>query len=386
LLPNYARIDIAFERGEGAWLYASDGRRYLDFVSGIAVNALGHHHPHLVAAMKAQLDKVWHVSNLYRIPGQEKLAKRLVENSFADTAFFCNSGAEALEGSIKMARRVQQENGHPERHRIISFEGAFHGRTLATLAATNNEKYLKGFLPKTEGFDQVAFGNLNELRAAITPQTAGILIEPIQGEGGIRPATPEFLRALREVADEFGLTLIFDEVQCGLGRSGKLFAYEWAGVQPDVMALAKGLGGGFPVGAVLATEKVGAVMTPGTHGTTFGGNPLAMAAANAVLDVLLEPGFLDGVDKSARAFKGRLEGMAKRHPKVFADARGSGFLLGMKCVVPNGDMQTKLRENGLLSVAAGDNVIRLLPPLTVGQSELDEALSIVDKVAGTWFQ
>ncbi len=386
LLPNYARIDIAFTHGIGAYLYAEDGRRYLDFGSGIAVNALGHSHPHLVKKLKEQVDKVWHVSNLYRIPEQEHLAKRLVENSFADTAFFCNSGAEALEGGIKMMRRSQQETGHPERYRIISFEGAFHGRTLATLAATNNEKYLKGFTPKTDGFDQVAFGNLNELRAAITPATAGILIEPIQGEGGIRPATQEFLRALREVADEFGLTLMFDEVQCGLGRSGKLFAYEWAGVAPDVMALAKGLGGGFPVGAVLATEKVGAVMTPGTHGTTFGGNPLAMAAANAVLDVLLEPGFLDGVDKSARAFKGRLAELVKRHPKVFADARGRGFLLGMKCVVPNGDMQTKLRENGLLSVAAGDNVIRMLPPLTVSQSELDEALSIVDKVASTWFQ
>jgi len=385
LLPNYARIDLAFTRGEGAYLYAEDGKRYLDFGSGIAVNALGHSHPHLVAALKDQVDKLWHVSNLYRIPQQEKLAKRLVECSFADTAFFCNSGAEALEGGIKMLRRSQQENGHPERYRVISFEGAFHGRTLATLAATNNEKYLKGFAPKVEGFDQVAFGNLNELRAAITPATAGILIEPIQGEGGIRPATPEFLRALREVADEFGLTLMFDEVQCGLGRSGKMFAYEWSGVKPDVMALAKGLGGGFPVGAVLATEKVGAVMTPGTHGTTFGGNPLAMAAANAVLDVLLEPGFLDGVDRLARGFRVRLEALVKKHPKVFADARGAGFLLGMKCVVPAGDMQTKLREGGLLTVAAGENVIRLLPPLIVQQAELDAALQIVDSVAARWF-
>jgi len=385
LLPNYARIDLAFTRGEGAYLYAEDGKRYLDFGSGIAVNALGHSHPHLVAALKDQVDKLWHVSNLYRIPQQEKLAKRLVECSFADTAFFCNSGAEALEGGIKMLRRSQQENGHPERFRVISFEGAFHGRTLATLAATNNEKYLKGFTPKVEGFDQVAFGNPNELRAAITPATAGILIEPIQGEGGIRPATPEFLRALREVADAVGLNLMFDEVQCGLGRSGKMFAYEWSGVKPDVMALAKGLGGGFPVGAVLATEKVGAVMTPGTHGTTFGGNPLAMAAANAVLDVLLEPGFLDGVDRLARGFRARLESLVKKHPKVFADARGTGFLLGMKCVVPAGDMQTKLREAGLLTVAAGENVIRLLPPLIVQQAELDAALQIVDGVASRWF-
>ncbi|MBI3514605.1 MAG: aspartate aminotransferase family protein [Proteobacteria bacterium] len=384
LLPNYARIDLAFTRGEGAYLYADNGRRYLDFGSGIAVTALGHAHPHLVAALKDQVEKLWHVSNLYRIPQQEKLAQRLVDCSFADTAFFCNSGAEALEGGIKMVRRSQQENGHPERFRIISFEGAFHGRTLATLAATNNEKYLKGFMPKTDGFDQVAFGNLNELRAAITPATAGILIEPIQGEGGIRPAAPEFLRALRTVCDEFGLTLMFDEVQCGLGRTGKMFAYEWSGVAPDVMALAKGLGGGFPVGAVLATEKVGAVMTPGTHGTTFGGNPLAMAAANAVLDVLLEPGFFERVDKLARGFRPKLDELVTRHPKVFADARGAGFLVGLKCVVPSGDMQTKLREAGLLTVAAGENVIRLLPPLTVTQGELDSALEIVDKVAKNW--
>jgi acetylornithine/N-succinyldiaminopimelate aminotransferase len=384
LLPNYARIDLAFTRGEGSYLYADNGRRYLDFGSGIAVTALGHAHPHLVAALKAQVEALWHVSNLYRIPQQEKLAQRLVDASFADTAFFCNSGAEALEGGIKMVRRSQQENGHPERYRIISFEGAFHGRTLATLAATNNEKYLKGFAPKTDGFDQVAFGNLNELRAAITPATAGILIEPIQGEGGIRPASAEYLRAIRQVADEFGLTLMFDEVQCGLGRTGKLFAYEWSGVSPDVMALAKGLGGGFPVGAVLATEKVGAVMTPGTHGTTFGGNPLAMAAANAVLDVMLEAGFLERVDQLARAFRPKLEALAARHPKVFADARGAGFLLGMKCVVPSGDMQTKLREAGLLTVAAGENVIRLLPPLTVSQAELDSGLAIVDQVAKNW--
>jgi acetylornithine/N-succinyldiaminopimelate aminotransferase len=385
LMPNYARIDLAFSRGEGAYLFTDDGRKFLDFGSGIAVTALGHAHPHLVAALKAQIEKVWHVSNLYRVPQQERLAARLVEHSFADTAFFCNSGAEANEAGIKIVRKFHAESGHPERFRMITLEGAFHGRTLATLAATGSEKYLKGFGPKVEGFDQVAFGNLNELRAAITPATAGILVEPIQGEGGIRPASVDYLKALRAIADEFGLLLMFDEVQCGMGRSGKLFAYEWSGVAPDVMSLAKGLGGGFPIGACLATGRAAAGMTAGTHGTTFGGNPLAMTAANAVLDVLLEDGFLERVDQLARGFRTQLDTVAARHPKVFADARGKGLLLGLKCVVPNGDMQTRLREAGLLAVAAGDNVIRLLPPLTVGQAELDAALDMIERVARNWF-
>jgi acetylornithine/N-succinyldiaminopimelate aminotransferase len=384
-MPNYARIDLAFSRGDGAYLFTDDGRKFLDFGSGIAVTALGHAHPHLIAALKDQIDKVWHVSNLYRVPGQERLAKRLVEHSFADTAFFCNSGAEANEAGIKILRKFHAENGHAERFRIITLEGAFHGRTLATLAATGSEKYLKGFGPKTDGFDQVAFGNLNELRAAITPATAGILVEPIQGEGGIRPASAEYLKALRTIADEFGLLLMFDEVQCGMGRSGKLFAYEWSGVAPDVMSLAKGLGGGFPIGACLATERAAAGMTAGTHGTTFGGNPLAVAAANAVLDVMLEDGFFERVDRLARGFRAKLDALAARHPKVFADARGSGLLLGLKCVVPNGDMQTRLREAGLLAVAAGENVIRLLPPLTVDQAELDAALDMLERVARNWF-
>jgi acetylornithine/N-succinyldiaminopimelate aminotransferase len=383
-MPNYARIDLAFSRGEGAYLFADDGRRFLDFGSGIAVTALGHAHPHLVAALKDQIDKVWHVSNLYRVPQQERLAARLVEHSFADTAFFCNSGAEANEAGIKIMRKFQAETGHPERFRIITLEGAFHGRTLATLAATGSEKYLKGFGPKTDGFDQVAFGNLNELRAAITPATAGILAEPIQGEGGIRPASADYLKGLRAVADEFGLLLMFDEVQCGMGRSGKLFAYEWSGVAPDVMSLAKGLGGGFPIGACLATARAAAGMVAGSHGTTFGGNPLAMAAANAVLDVMLEPGFLEHVDQVARGFRAKLDALAARYPKVFADARGAGLLLGLKCVVPNGDMQTRLREAGLLAVAAGENVIRLLPPLTVSPTELDAALGILERVARDW--
>jgi acetylornithine/N-succinyldiaminopimelate aminotransferase len=384
-MPNYARIDLAFARGEGAYLFTEDGRRFLDFGSGVAVTALGHGHPHLIAALKDQIEKVWHVSNLYRVPQQERLAQRLVDASFADTAFFCNSGAEALEAGIKIMRHAQHDAGHPERYRIITMEGAFHGRTLATLAAGGQEKYLKGFTPKVEGFDQVAFGNLNELRAAVTPATAGILVEPIQGEGGIRLAAPDYLEGLRAVADEFRLMLMFDEVQCGIGRTGKLFAYQWSGVTPDVMALAKGLGGGFPVGACLATERAAAGMTAGTHGSTFGGNPLAMTAGNAVLDVLLEDGFLERVDRTARGFRTRLEELVPRHPRVFEAVRGAGLLLGLKCVVANTDMMTRLREAGLLTVAAGDNVVRLLPPLIVGQTELDAALDILERVAHGWF-
>jgi acetylornithine/N-succinyldiaminopimelate aminotransferase len=295
VMPTYARIELAFERGEGPYLFATDGRRYLDFATGIAVNALGHCHPHLVAALAEQAAKLWHCSNLYRIPGQERLAERLCAQSFADTVFFCNSGAEALEGVIKVARKFHHHNGAPERYRVIAFEGAFHGRTLATLAAGGGAKGLEGFGPVVEGFDHVAFGNSNEVRAAITPETAAILVEPIQGEAGIRPAESRFLRDLRAIADEFGILLLFDEVQTGIGHTGKLFAYQWHGVEPDVMGLAKGLGGGFPVGAVLASDRAAAGMTAGSHGSTFGGNPLAAAAANAVLDVLLEGGFLDRV-------------------------------------------------------------------------------------------
>jgi acetylornithine/N-succinyldiaminopimelate aminotransferase len=386
LMPTYARIDLSFERGEGAHLFTADGRRFLDFGSGIAVNALGHSHPHLVAELKAQVEKVWHVSNLYRIAGQEKLAERLVANSFADTAFFCNSGAEALEASIKMARKYHYENGHPERYRIITAAGAFHGRTLATIAAGGQEKYLKGFLPKVEGFDQVAFGNLNEMRAAITAETAAILVEPVQGEGGIRPASTEYLRALRTIADEFGILLVFDEVQCGMGRTGKLFAHEWSGVTPDIMGLAKGLGGGFPIGACLATEAAAVGLSAGTHGTTFGGNPLAMTAANAVLDVMLAPGFLEEVDRIGRLFRDKLTPFVAKHPKLFEEVRGAGLMLGLKCVVPAGDMMTRLRESGLLTVAAGDNVVRLLPPLTIREPEVAEAMAILEKVAAGWFQ
>jgi acetylornithine/N-succinyldiaminopimelate aminotransferase len=365
-------------------LFDSDGRRYLDFASGIAVNALGHSHPHLVQALTSQAQKLWHVSNLYRAPEAERLAARLAEHSFADRVFFCNSGAEAVEGLIKMARRYQHHAGHPERNRIITCQGAFHGRTLTALSAAGNPKYLEGYGPATEGFDQVAFNNLNELRAAVSGQTAAILVEPVQGEGGVRPASLDFLRGLRAVCDEFGLLLLFDEVQCGVGRSGKFFAHEWAGITPDAVAIAKGLGGGFPVGAFMATEKAAAPMVTGSHGSTFGGNPLAMAVGNAVLDVIFADGFLEGVDRRARTVWNRLQDLAARHPKVIAEVRGAGLLLGIRCVVPNGELVARLRENGLLTVPAADNVIRIMPPLIIKDSHIDEAIGILDRVCGEW--
>ncbi|MGH7088531.1 MAG: aspartate aminotransferase family protein, partial [Stellaceae bacterium] len=311
VLPTYARADVSFERGEGAYLYTSDGRRFLDFGSGVAVTALGHSHPHLVEALAEQARKLWHCSNLYPIAGQQRLAERLVAASFADTAFFCNSGAEAIECAIKLARKYHAARGHSERFRIVACAGSFHGRTLATLAAAGNEKYLAGFGPPAPGFDHVAFGNLNEMRAAIGAETAAILVEPVQGEGGLATASVAYLEGLRAIADEFGLLLVFDEVQSGMGRTGRLFAHEWEGVAPDVMAIAKALGGGFPIGACLATERAAIGMVPGTHGSTFGGNPLAVAAGNAVLDVMLEPGFFDKVQATARLFRGRLDELVK---------------------------------------------------------------------------
>ena len=380
-MPTYARVDLAFERGEGCWLIGTDGRRYLDFTSGIAVTALGHCHPHLVKALQDQAAKLWHCSNLFRIPAGEKLAKRLVEHSFADTVFFTNSGVEALECALKIVRKYHDDTGNPGRYRVATCAGAFHGRSLATLAAGGNEKYLKGYDPAVEGFDQVPFGNLNEMRAAIRPDTAAILVEPIQGEGGVRPATVEYLRALRQICDEFGLLLVFDEVQSGMGRTGKLFAHEWAGIAPDVMALAKGLGSGFPVGACLATEKAAKGMTAGTHGSTFGGNPLAMAAANAVLDVMLEPGFLESVERKGRLFQKRLEGIAQRHRGAIAELRGQGLMQGVKCAVPNGAMVDALRAEGLLTVAAADNVVRVYPPLIASEAELEQGAAIIERVA-----
>jgi acetylornithine/N-succinyldiaminopimelate aminotransferase len=384
LMPTYARARLAFERGEGPYLFTADGQRFLDFAAGIAVNSLGHSHPHLVAALSEQAGRLWHVSNLYRIPEGERLAERLAANSFADRVFFSNSGAEAVEGVIKLARRYHHHAGHPERNRIITCTGAFHGRTLAALSAAGNSKYLEGFAPVCDGFDQVAFGNLNELRAAIGGETAAVLIEPVQGEGGVRAAAPDYLRGLRETCDEFGLLLLLDEVQCGMGRTGKLFAHEWAGVRPDAVALAKGLGGGFPIGAVLATETAAAGMTVGAHGSTFGGNPLAMAVGNAVLDVILGDGFLDGVQTVATLLRERLDDLVRRRPEIFAEVRGLGLLLGLRCVVPNTEMVGRLREAGLLTAGAAENVIRLLPPLIITERQVDEAVAILDRVAADW--
>lgn len=381
VMPTYNRLDLSFTHGKGAHLFATDGRRYLDFAAGIAVNSLGHCHPHLVKALQAQAEKLWHVSNLYRVPEQEKLAQRLVDSTFADTVFFGNSGAEAMECAIKVARKYHSANGQPERARIIAVEGAFHGRTLTTLAAAGNKKYLDGFGPVAGGFDHVPFGNMNELRNAITPETGAIIVEPVQGEGGVRPAALDYLRQLRAVADEYGLLLIFDEVQCGVGRTGKLFAHEWAGVAPDIMGVAKGIGGGFPMGACLANEKAAKGMTYGTHGSTFGGNPLAMAVGNAVMDVVNDPAFLAQVERVGRDFWTQLEGLVASHPTVFEQVRGAGLMLGLKCVMPNGDVQTAFREQGLLTVGAADNVVRLLPPLTIGDAEVSEAMGMMEKAA-----
>ena len=381
LMPNYNRADIAFERGDGAWLFTQDGARFLDFGAGIATSSLGHNHPHLVAAIAAQAARVMHVSNLYRVPGAERLAARFVAASFADSVFFCNSGAEANEGMIKMMRRAMYDAGKPERFRFICFEGAFHGRTLATLAATGNEHYLHGFGPVVEGFDHVPFGNMNAVRDKIGPNTAGIIVEPIQGEGGVRPADPRFLQDLRAVCDEHGIILGMDEVQSGMGRTGKLFAHEWAGITPDVMSSAKGIGGGFPLGAVLAKEQFAKALVPGTHGTTYGGNPLACAAGNAVLDVILAPGFLAEVERKGKKLGAELTKIAAEFPTVFADARGMGLLRGLKCAMPQGDVQRACVAEGLLAITAGDNVLRLAPPLVVTDQDIDEAMVMLRRAA-----
>ena len=381
LYKTFARAKLRFVKGEGSWLIDEKGARYLDFAAGIAVNSLGHAHPKLVEALKTQAENLWHVSNLYEVPGQEELADRLVAASFAEKVFFTNSGAEALECAIKTARRYNFVSGHPERIRIITMEGAFHGRTLATIAAGGQAKYLEGFGPKVDGFDQVAFGDIEAVKALIGPETAGILVEPVQGEGGIRPLGNEKLRALRQLCDDNGLLLIFDEVQCGTGRTGKLFAHEWAGIEPDILAVAKGIGGGFPLGACLATNEAAKGLTPGTHGTTYGGNPLAMAAGNAVMEVVTGPGDLETVNDRANEFKQGLSGIVDRYPDVFADVRGQGLLAGLKCVVPNGEVMSRLREHNVLTVVAGDNALRLLPPLTVTAEEIRLALSTIESVA-----
>jgi acetylornithine/N-succinyldiaminopimelate aminotransferase len=365
LLPVYARADLAFDRGEGAYLITAD--------------VLGHAHPHLVAALTAQAGKLWHTSNLYRIPGQERLAERLVNASFADTAFFCNSGAEAVECAIKMARKYHAARGAPERFRLITFEGAFHGRTLATLAAGGQAKHLAGFGPKMDGFDQVAFGDLKAVRAAIGPATAGILIEPVQGEGGIRVAPAELLRGLRALADEHGLLLIFDEVQTGFGRTGRLFAYEWSSVAPDIMALAKGIAGGFPMGACLATGKAASGMSVGSHASTFGGNPLAVAAANAVLDVVLAPDFLPRVRETALLLKQSLARLVDEYADLIAGVAGEGLMIGLVCRVPNAELVKAALDEKLILIAGGNNGARLLPPLIIGEAEIREAMDKLER-------
>lgn len=374
VLPTYGGADFGFERGEGPYIYGRGDERYLDFGAGIAVNSLGHCHPALVKAVTEQAGKLWHTSNMYQIPGQVRLAERLAEATFADTMFFTNSGGEAVECSIKMARKYHAVSGHPERYRLITFEGAFHGRTLACIAAGGQEKYLEGFGPVTPGFDQVPFGDIEAVKAAITEETAGIFLEPVQGEGGIRPLPPETLREIRALCDEHGLLLLLDEVQCGVGRTGKLFAHEWAGIKPDIMAIAKGIGGGFPMGACLATEEAAKGMTKGTHGSTFGGNPMAMAVGNAVLDEVLAPGFLDHVNDMAKLLRQQLAMIADTYSDIIEDVRGEGLMLGIKCKVENLEMLQALRDEKLLSVAAGENVIRFLPPLNIESEHVAEAI------------
>jgi acetylornithine/N-succinyldiaminopimelate aminotransferase len=381
LFPTYNRTDIAFVRGEGSYLFAEDGTRYLDLGAGIAVNAFGHANPKLVAALTAQAQALWHVSNLYRVPGQESLSKKLAENTFADTVFFTNSGAEAVELAIKTARRYQFVTGHPERFHIVTFQGAFHGRTMGAVNATGNEKYLEGFGPKMEGFDNIPVEDMDALKAVIGPQTAAIMIEPLQGEGGVRVVSPEFLRTLRKICDENGLLLILDEIQTGVGRTGKFFAHEWLGITPDIMTVAKGIGGGFPLGAVLATRTASQGMTAGTHGTTYGGNPLAMAVGNAAIDMVLSPGFLEHVNKVANYMHQQLGALVAGHPGIFESVRGQGLMIGLKMKAASADFIRIARDNGLVVLPAGDNVVRLLPPLTLSEDEAREGLELLNKTA-----
>ena len=381
LLPVYARADITFDRGEGPYLYDTKGERYLDFVGGIAVTSLGHANPALVKAMHDQAQKLWITGNIFYTEPTVRLAKRLVDLTFADTVFFQNSGVEAWECGVKIIRKYFSSIGQPQRYRVITFEGCFHGRTLAAIAAAKTEKMVKGFGPMTDGFDQVAWGNLNELRAAITDQTAAIHIEPVQGEGGMRAASAEYLRELRAICDEFGLLLYFDEIQCGMGRTGRMFAHEWADVTPDVMCIAKALGNGYPVGAVLATAKAARGMVVGSHGSTYGGNPLATAIGNAVLDIMLQPDFLPRVNQLGDYLWKKLDSLIAKYPTVFVDHRGKGMMQGLKCVPPIADVIAALRQEKFLAIAAGDNVLRLLPPLIVTEAQIDEAVGIISRVA-----
>ena len=378
IVPTYARADVTFERGDGCWLTATNGERYLDFGAGIAVASLGHSHPHLVETLISQGSKLWHTSNLFQMPEGERLARRLADATFADLVFFANSGAEANEAAIKMARKYHAVSGHPERFHILTFEGAFHGRTLATLAAGGQAKYLDGFGPKVQGFDQIPITDLAAVEAAVGPQMAAILIEPIQGEGGVRTIERAFLKGLRDICDRTGTLLIFDEVQTGVGRTGKFYAYELTGVAPDILTSAKGLGGGFPVAACLATADAAKGLTVGVHGTTFGGNPLAMAVANATLDVILAPGFLDHVAAMGLVARQKLAALKDTHPRVIEDVRGEGLMIGIKLKIPPGDFAALARDQKLLTIPAGDNVVRLLPPLIVNEAELQEGVRRLD--------
>ncbi|WP_298970236.1 aspartate aminotransferase family protein [uncultured Roseobacter sp.] len=381
LLPTYARAPLSFEKGEGAWLIEADGRRFLDLGAGIAVNALGHAHPALVQALTDQAGAIWHTSNLYQIPKQQELADKLTAHSFADTVFFTNSGTEACELAVKMARKYWYEKGAPEKTDIITFSGSFHGRSSAGIAAAGSEKMTKGFGPLLPGFVHLEFGDHDALTAAITETTGAILIEPVQGEGGIRPVPDQCLKGLRDLCDEHGLLLIFDEVQCGVARTGKLFAHEWSGITPDIMMVAKGIGGGFPIGAVLATEEAASGMTLGTHGSTYGGNPLGCAVGCAVLDHVTTPGFLDDVNRKAGLMRQKLEGLVASHPDVFETVRGSGLMLGIKCKATNADVVQAGYDQLVLTIPAADNVIRLLPPLTIEDAEIAQAIDRLDAAA-----
>ncbi|NRB03167.1 MAG: aspartate aminotransferase family protein [Rhodobacteraceae bacterium] len=381
VLPTYSRAPLNFVKGEGSWLIEADGRRFLDLGAGIAVNALGHAHPALVDALKAQAETLWHVSNLYEIPQQQALADKLVDATFADTVFFTNSGTESCELAVKMARKYWYEKGHPEKVEIITFSGAFHGRSSAGIAAAGSEKMTKGFGPMLPGFVHLDWADHDKVVPAITDATAAILIEPVQGEGGIVPLPDQCLKALRDLCDEHGLLLILDEVQCGVGRTGKLFAHEWAGVEPDIMMVAKGIGGGFPLGAVLATEEAASGMVAGTHGSTYGGNPLACAVGNAVMEIVNTPEFLEEVNRKAGLLRQKLEGLVASHPDIFDSVRGSGLMLGLKCKASNIDVVQAGYGQEVLTVPAADNVVRLLPPLTLSDDDIAEAIARLDAAA-----
>ncbi len=381
ILPTYSRADLSFAKGEGTWLIEADGRRFLDLGSGIAVNVLGHANPALVSALTEQAQALWHVSNLYQIPQQQALADKLVENTFADSVFFTNSGTEACELAVKMARKYWYEKGQPDRTDIITFEGSFHGRSSAGIAAAGSEKMTKGFGPLLPGFVHLPWGDHDALTSAVTDTVGAILIEPVQGEGGIRPLPDQCLKGLRDLCDEHDLLLILDEVQCGVGRTGKLFAHEWAGIEPDIMMVAKGIGGGFPLGAVLATQEAAMGMTAGTHGSTYGGNPLACAVGNAVMDIVAEPEFLADVSRKAGQLRQKLESLVASHPDVFEEVRGSGLMLGLKCKIPNVEMVAAGYASEVITVPAADNVIRLLPPLNITDDEIAEAIARLDRAA-----